>query len=57
MPRVINPAPRIVKLEEALNKARKDSIGLDIKERSKVLHSILNAFAERNNYCLKLRKK
>ena len=46
----------IEELEEALTKAKKDSIGLEIKERSKVLHSILDKLAERKNYYLKLRK-
>jgi len=43
-------------LEKALTKARKDSIGLEIKAKSKILHSILDEIVERKNYCLKLRK-
>jgi hypothetical protein len=43
-------------LEKALTKAKKDSTGLEIKARSKFLHSILDEIAERKNYYLKLRK-
>ncbi|MCZ7406635.1 MAG: hypothetical protein O8C67_17135 [Candidatus Methanoperedens sp.] len=43
-------------LKAALTKARKDSNGLEIKGRSKVLHSVLDEIAERKNYWLKLRK-
>ena len=46
----------IEELEEALTKAKKDSIGLEIKGKSKVLHSILDEIAERKNYFLRLRK-
>jgi len=46
----------IEELEEALTKAKKDSIGLEIKGKSKVLHSILNEIAKRKNYYLKLRR-
>jgi len=46
----------IEELEEVLTKAKMDSFGLEIKERSKVLHSILNEITERKNYYLKLRK-
>jgi len=46
----------IEELEEALTKAKKDSIGLEIKGKSKVLHSILDKIAERKNYYLKLRR-
>ena len=49
-------ALEIEELEEALTKAKKDSIGLEIKGKSKVLHSILDEIAERKNYYLKLRK-
>ena len=42
--------------KKALTKAKKDSIGLEIKGKSKVLHSILDEIAEKMNYCLKLRK-
>ncbi|MCX9075686.1 MAG: DUF3795 domain-containing protein [Candidatus Methanoperedens sp.] len=43
-------------LKDALNKAREDSNGLEIKDKSKVLHSVLDEIAERKNYWLKLRK-
>jgi len=46
----------IEELKDALNKAKKDSTGLEIKGKSRVLHSILDEIAERKNYCLKLRK-
>lgn len=46
----------IEELEEALTKAKKDSTGLEIKGKSKVLHSILDEIAERKNYYLKLRR-
>ena len=46
----------IEQLEAALNKAKKDSTGLDIKGRSKVLHNILNKIATKNKYFLSLRK-
>lgn len=47
---------KIEELKKALNKAKKDSIGLEIKGKSKILHSILSEIAGRKNYCLKLRK-
>jgi hypothetical protein len=43
-------------LEEALAEAGKNSAGLEIKERSKVLHAILDEIARSRNYFLKLRK-
>lgn len=46
----------IEELKNALIKARKDSIGLEIKAKSKILHSILDEIAESKNYCFKLRK-
>jgi len=46
----------IEELEEALTQAHKNSYGLEIKEKSKVLHSILDEIAEQRNYFLKLRK-
>ena len=42
-------------LEEALTKAHKDSRGLGMKERSKVLHFLLDEIAKQRNYYLKLR--
>jgi len=46
----------IGELEEALTRANKASAGLDMKGKSRVLHSILDQIAEQKNYCLKLRK-
>lgn len=46
----------IEELKKALTKAKKDSVGLEIKGKSKILHSVLNEIAGRKNYCLKLRK-
>ena len=43
-------------LKKALTKARKDSKGLDLNGKSKVLHSIFDEIAEQGKYCLKLRK-
>jgi len=45
----------IKELEKSLTQA-KESDGLNIKERSKVLHSILNEIASKKGYYLKLRK-
>jgi len=46
----------IEELEEAIDSARKESTGLDIRMKSKVMHSMLDAIAVKNNYYLKLRK-
>ena len=46
----------VKELENALQEAQKQSEGLDIKEKSKVLHQILNRIAEKKHYCLTLRK-
>jgi len=46
----------IEELEEILHKAKKDSFGLEVKERSEIFHLILDKIAERKNYYLKLRK-
>jgi hypothetical protein len=43
-------------LEEALSEAKKNSDGLDIKKKSRVLHSLLDEIARQRNYYLKLRK-
>lgn len=43
-------------LKEALNQANKESNGLDIKGKSKILHSILDDIALKKKYYLKLRK-
>jgi hypothetical protein len=46
----------IEELKEALSKARQHSKGLETKEKSKLLHSILDGIAVQKNYLLKLRK-
>jgi hypothetical protein len=43
-------------IEQALEEARQKSIGLDIKTKAKLLHSILDRIAEKQSYLLKLRK-
>lgn len=43
-------------LEEALVRTKKNSEGADIKERSRVLHAILDEIARQRNYYMKLRK-
>ncbi len=45
----------IEEIEEALKKAKKISGGMDIREKSGILHSILNEIARQRNYVLKLR--
>ena len=44
-------------LKSALAEARRDSKGLDIKEKAKLLHSVLDKIAAEKKYYLKLRKK
>jgi hypothetical protein len=44
-------------LESALAEGKRDSKGLDIKEKAKLLHSILDRIAAEKNYYLKLRNK
>ena len=46
----------IEELKEVLTQVKKKTDGLDIKEKSKVLHTILDDIAQTKNYCLKLRK-
>jgi len=48
---------KVDELGEAISEARIRSKGLDIKEKAKILHSILDNIASKNNYYLKLRKK
>jgi hypothetical protein len=43
-------------LKEALTQVKKGTNGLDIKEKSKVLHTTLDDIARTKNYFLKLRK-
>lgn len=47
----------IEELKAALVKAKKESKGLEIKEKSKSLHSLLDEIAIQKKYCLKLRKR
>ena len=46
----------IAQLEVALIQAKKESKCADIKERSKILHRILDEIAKKHHYFLKLRK-
>jgi TPP-dependent trihydroxycyclohexane-1,2-dione (THcHDO) dehydratase len=46
----------IEELNEALTRAKKESDGLNIERKSKVLHLILDSIAKKENYFLKLRK-
>ena len=43
-------------LKEALKEARANSAGFDIKEKSRVLHALLDEIARQKHYYLKLRK-
>ena len=52
-------ASTVLKVEElikVLSEAKEKSKELEIREKSKVLHSLIDQLAERKNYCLKLRK-
>lgn len=46
----------IDELKEAIKKATKDSVGLEIKKKAKILQSILNEIAKKQRYYLMLRK-
>ena len=46
----------VEELIEVLTLAKKESKGLDVKGKSKILHSILNDIAGKKGYYLKLRK-
>jgi hypothetical protein len=46
----------IEELKEVLQQITKKTNGMNIKEKSKVLHTILDDIAQTKNYCLKLRK-
>ncbi len=46
----------VEELETALVQARRDSAGLEIRDKSRILHSILDKIAEGERYYLKLRK-
>jgi len=47
----------VSELENAIAEARRDLKGLDIKEKARLLHSILDRIADEKKYYLKLRKK
>jgi hypothetical protein len=47
---------RIEELRDSLSEARRRSVGLDSKQRSRVLHSILESVASERKYLLELRK-
>jgi hypothetical protein len=46
----------INELQKLLDKGTEQSKGLDIKEKSKILHSLLDSAAKKRGYLLKLRK-
>ncbi len=48
---------KVGELKKVITEARSKSRSLDIKEKAKLLHSILDNIALKNNYYLKLRKK
>jgi hypothetical protein len=47
---------QIGELEEGLKRAKEKSAGLSLREKSRILHSILDETAGRRNHYLKLRK-
>ena len=47
---------KIGELQETLDKARKQSEGMETKQKAKVMHSILESIAQDKGYFLKLRK-
>ncbi len=53
---VVATVLEVEELRTALIQARKDSSELDIKDKSRILHTILDKIAEENHYCLSLRK-
>ena len=46
----------IEELKEALASAKRDTEGMDVKSRAKVLHGILDGIGEKKGYRIKLRK-
>jgi len=46
----------ISELERVLEEARRKAVGLDLKGKSEVMHSLLSELATKKNYSLKLRK-
>ena len=53
---VVSTVMEIEELKEALNKAKGNSSGLELKEKSKLMHTLLNEIAENRQYYVKLRK-
>lgn len=52
-------AATVLEIEElatALTQAKQGSTGLGVKDKAKVLHTILDKIGETNHYCLSLRK-
>ena len=47
----------VEELETAMTRAKDESVGLAVKDRSKVLHAILNEIATEKQYGLSLRKR
>ncbi len=47
---------RTEELRHALNEGKKKTQGLEAKEKSRILHSILDDVAEKKHYYLKLRE-
>lgn len=47
---------KLEELENAIKTAKERSVGLDLKSKSKILHSILDQIASDKKYSLKLRK-
>ena len=46
----------IEELRDALSQAKEKSAGLVVKDRSRLMHSVIDSIASGKNYCLKLRK-
>lgn len=47
----------IGELRSALDRARSDSTGLDLRDRSRLLHSVIDGIGDTNHHCLRLRSK
>ncbi len=43
-------------LESILEQAEKESAGMEVRDKSRVLHRMLDETAEKRQYCLNLRK-
>jgi hypothetical protein len=53
---IVSTVLEIEELKRAMRKAKKKSYDLNVKERSTLLHSLLDEIAIKKKYCLKLRK-